>query len=458
METDQTPAAAEAPPISELPMGDAPAPAEETNPRKRQREDNDDDQEPTPDNDQAGPPGEGDAAAVTADGEGDEPKISKNQLRKLKRQKLWEERRQDRKVQRKEKRHEKTARNRLERQEKAAELAQAEGIDKDEAMKRIVTLEKQNNKRNKQAYAVPMSLIIDCDFEKYMQDNELVSLGSQITRSYSMNKQGDYQAHIIISSWGGKLKERFETVLKNTHKNWRGVSFVQDDFVEAGKVAWDIMHGPQGGKLCPALGGDEQDRQQQSDDLAADEEGEADKEAARDPAEETSTLEKPVPEFTTDSVIYLSADSPNTLDKLEPNTSYVIGGLVDRNREKLLCQRRAEEKNIRTAKLPIGEYLQMASRQVLATNHVVEIMCKWLETGDWGKAFMEVIPRRKGGQLRGEGEEEEDEVANVDADADADADEQGDGVSEVRAEKDHEDGSNEGEKQADDAAATTAEA
>lgn len=441
MEIDQNAPAVEAPPSSEIPMGDAPAQTEETNSRKRQREQDDDDQERALDNGQAEPSGESNAAAVAATNGTEEPKLSKNQMRKLKRQKVWEERRQDRKVQRKEKRHEKTARNRLERHERAAELARAEGIDEGEALRRIVSLEKQNQKRNKQMYVVPVSLIIDCDFEKYMHDNELVSLGAQITRSYSMNKQGEYQAHILVSSWGGKLKKRFETVLKNTHKNWRGVSFVQEDFVEAGKVAWDIMHGPKGGKRCPTLGGDDcQDGQQQSDDVTADEGAGPGQEAAPEPDKETSSSGEPVPAFTTDSVIYLSADSPNTLDRLEPNTSYVIGGLVDRNREKFLCQRRAEGKNIRTAKLPIGEYLQMASRQVLATNHVVEIMCKWLETGDWGKAFMEVIPRRKGGRLKGEDGEE---------DADADADEQGDDASEVGAEQGGEDGRKEGEREAD---------
>ncbi|ROW15579.1 hypothetical protein VPNG_02104 [Cytospora leucostoma] len=439
METDQQVAAIEATPGSELPTVDIPAPAEETNPRKRQREADDGD-EPAIDNDEARPTGENDA---TAGGAEDQPKLSKNQQRKLKRQKLWEERRQDRKVQRKEKRHSRTARNRQEREGKAAALAQAEGIDLKEALDRIVALEKSVSKKNKKLHIVPVSLIIDCDFEQYMHENEIVSLGSQVTRSYSMNRQGDYQTHILISSWGGKLKQRFETVLKNAHKSWKGMSFVEGDFVEAGKVAWDIMHGPRGGTTCPALGGEENDgEQQQPDDAAADEGEAAGQEAAQqgaaDAAKETSSPDKPIPEFTTDSIIYLSADSPHTLDKLEPNTSYVIGGLVDRNREKLLCQRRAEGKNIRTAKLPIGEYMQMASRQVLATNHVVEIMSKWLETGDWGKAFMEVIPKRKGGRLRSEDADEQDEE---------DASEK-----EIEKGQDGENGSKEGEQQADDAA------
>jgi tRNA (guanine9-N1)-methyltransferase len=36
----------------------------------------------------------------------------------------------------------------------------------------------------------------------------------------------------------------------------------------------------------------------------------------------------------------------------------------------------------------------------LAVNHVVEIMLKWLETGDWGEAFLSVIPKRKEAKLR----------------------------------------------------------
>jgi tRNA (guanine9-N1)-methyltransferase len=100
------------------------------------------------------------------------------------------------------------------------------------------------------------------------------------------------------------------------------------------------------------------------------------------------------------SIVYLTSDSPHTLDVLSPYTTYIIGGLVDKNRHKGICYKRAMTRDIPTAKLPIGEYMTMQSRSVLATNHVAEIILRWLEYGDWAKAFLQVIPKRKEARLK----------------------------------------------------------
>jgi len=133
-----------------------------------------------------------------------------------------------------------------------------------------------------------------------------------------------------------------------------------------------------------------------------------------DPAPENTDATPSAPKHTS-SIVYLTSDSPYTLESLSPNTSYIIGGIVDKNRHKGLCYKRACERGIPTAKLPIGEYMTMQSRSVLAINHVVEIMLKWLMTGDWGEAFLSVIPKRKEAKLKvknseeNQGEEEETE-------------------------------------------------
>ncbi|RPA98845.1 hypothetical protein L873DRAFT_1739350 [Choiromyces venosus 120613-1] len=116
----------------------------------------------------------------------------------------------------------------------------------------------------------------------------------------------------------------------------------------------------------------------------------------------------------TPDLVYLTADSPNTISKLENGKKYIVGAIVDKNRHKGLCYKKAVAQGVATAKLPIGEYVSMASRFVLTTNQVVEIMIRWLECRDWERAFLDVIPRRKmpvakEGSEGGEGEEELEE-------------------------------------------------
>ena len=53
------------------------------------------------------------------------------------------------------------------------------------------------------------------------------------------------------------------------------------------------------------------------------------------------------------------------------------------------------KQGIQHGRLPIGDYIKMASRHVLTVNQVLEIMLRWLVSRDWEKAFMEVIPKRK---------------------------------------------------------------
>ena len=65
--------------------------------------------------------------------------------------------------------------------------------------------------------------------------------------------------------------------------------------------------------------------------------------------------------FPKDELVYLTADSSNTIHKLDPSKVYVVGGIVDRNRYKCLTFNKAKSQGIETAKLPIGEYLKLSS-------------------------------------------------------------------------------------------------
>ncbi|KAI1280179.1 tRNA-methyltransferase-domain-containing protein [Xylaria sp. FL0933] len=324
-----------------------------------------------------------DADSSQPGGEADEgAPMSKSQLKKLKRRKRWEESKEGRRLKRRDKRHERQARRREQREEEMA-AAVAEGREAN------LPTDRRRHK-SMTGTKVPVGIILDCQFEKYMTEAELISLSSQVTRCYSDNRGAQYPVHLYVSSYGGVLKERNETVLENQHLKWKGIRFCAGDFVGTANEAKQCMAGPNGGKIIDLL-------QQGST-------GEHDSVESAAPTNTNETKPAPVPEPEAESVdrsiVYLTADSPYTLDRLEPNTCYIIGGIIDKNREKGLCYRIAREKNVRTAKLPISEYMVLQHRHILATNHVLEIMLKWLETGDWGAAFMEVIPTRKGGKLR----------------------------------------------------------
>ena len=92
----------------------------------------------------------------------------------------------------------------------------------------------------------------------------------------------------------------------------------------------------------------------------------------------------------------MTAESDETVDQLELGTYYVIGGLVDHNAHKGHCHDLATSKGVQTAKLPIGKFLKMKSRHVLAVNHVFEILLEFQGCQSWKEALMTVIPQRKG--------------------------------------------------------------
>jgi tRNA (guanine9-N1)-methyltransferase len=307
--------------------------------------------------------------------------MSKNARKRLRRVQEWEDARDDRKRRRREKRIASKARRREER----AELL-AQGADP-----AVLFAKKAPAQR------VPIALILDCGFEAYMTDRERISLSSQVTRCYSDNRNFAYKSHFWISGWGGKLKERFETAMENQHLQWKDVSFEEGGFLEAAVRAREKMQ-RDGGLMIDAL-------QRSVDEPVGWEKDDV----------EPFPLADAVPALDEayGDVVYLTSESPYTLERLEPNTSYIIGGLVDKNREKGLCYKRAVERGIRTAKLPIGQYMKLRTRQILATNHVVEIMLRWLECEDWAEAFKHVIPKRKGVEMIGDAsggvQENEDE-------------------------------------------------
>jgi len=113
----------------------------------------------------------------------------------------------------------------------------------------------------------------------------------------------------------------------------------------------------------------------------------------------TTLHREPYEEVVTDKkLVYLTADSPNTITSLDTNCAYIIGGIVDRNRLKGITYKKALEANIETAKLPLDDCIKMmgnSKTKVLTVNHVFEILLKFAESESWVNAFQTTLPDRK---------------------------------------------------------------
>lgn len=196
-----------------------------------------------------------------------------------------------------------------------------------------------------------VKVIVDCEFDSLMNEREIVSLSNQISRCYSAKRHSKYNLDLTISSFNGNLKTRFDTLVRE-YLAWKNINIETNDHLQ---------------EILP---------------------------------EDKEALSK---------VVYLTADTDEVLESLDSGYTYIIGGIVDKNRHKSICINKAKELGLKVGRLPIDKFIKINGRQVLATSHVFEICCKWFENEkDWGKAFNEVLPPRKVKQDE-EKEEKEDE-------------------------------------------------
>ncbi|KAJ5071143.1 tRNA (guanine-9-) methyltransferase [Anaeramoeba ignava] len=104
--------------------------------------------------------------------------------------------------------------------------------------------------------------------------------------------------------------------------------------------------------------------------------------------------------FKKDEIIYLTSESEEVLDEIYEDKVYIIGGLVDHNRLKGLTYEEAKKIGIKTAKLPIDQYLSMRSRKVLTVDQVFSIILNYINCKDWSQALIKAIPLRKGAKVK----------------------------------------------------------
>ena len=101
-------------------------------------------------------------------------------------------------------------------------------------------------------------------------------MSSQLTRCHAENRRSLKPVELFFTSLDGRLKERMETTLRGVHHRWQSVHVSIDPY------------------------------------------------------------DKVLRNIDSDHLVYLTADSQNVINTLDINKVYIIGGLVDKNRHKVL--------------------------------------------------------------------------------------------------------------------------
>ena len=222
-----------------------------------------------------------------------------------------------------------------------------------------------------------IKIIIDCGFEKFMNDKDIISINRQITSCYSYNKKTEKPLNFILYDVGEKLKFN---LLKNNCQKWLGFKFIEEgkfknikDFIYNEFPEFKIDKNFNSNKI---------NKNFESEEILSDN------------RVDDSEVEKV--KNINENIIYLTGDSSNEIVDLDKDKIYIIGGLVDRNKLKYITLNKANELNISHAKLPIRDFVNLKTSKILATNHVFEILSYFVNVkNDWKESFTSIIPKRK---------------------------------------------------------------
>ena len=185
------------------------------------------------------------------------------------------------------------------------------------------------------------NVIIDLAFDQFMTDQQVASLARQLCLCHAASKRSQPAITYCLSSYGGRLERQVGRI--------------------HGSSAWPVaMHRRAFLDVANAYPGG----------------------SAR--------------------LVYLSAEGEETLSSFDPESIYIIGGLVDRNRHKGLTYRRAQAAGVRTARLPLDEHITLKNADALGragaltVNHCFEMLTQRAQGRTWEDAILDVMPRRRG--------------------------------------------------------------
>ncbi|CAD8188728.1 unnamed protein product [Paramecium octaurelia] len=101
-----------------------------------------------------------------------------------------------------------------------------------------------------------------------------------------------------------------------------------------------------------------------------------------------------IDEFQQANIVYLSPDGEEELQEIKEDEVYVIGGLVDRVIIKNATLNRSRQLGVRSAKLPIGQFIKKSYKKCLNVSTAALMISGWLKYKDWSKAFDSIVPQK----------------------------------------------------------------
>ncbi|CAE7211117.1 unnamed protein product [Rhizoctonia solani] len=263
-------------------------------------------------------------------------------------------------------------------------------------------------------------IVIDLGFDEKMTEKEVGSLCSQLAYTYASHRRTKTPfGSLLFTGLQGRSRKQLDGTNDASYRRWKYTEWWEEDIDGLWSPPQTATQGPSA--QSPEAGeepvqasitqpvqapGPELATASDPTPVATSEPGATGPEVGSPTAPSVPHKQRrapkpdPTPQVRSacprESVVYLSADAEDEILELKEGETYVIGGIVDRNRYKNLCANKARDLNVRSARLPIGRYLaDMPTRKVLTVNQVFDILVHWVTTRNWEEAMQKVMPKRK---------------------------------------------------------------
>jgi tRNA (guanine9-N1)-methyltransferase len=147
-----------------------------------------------------------------------------------------------------------------------------------------------------------------------------VSLCSQLAYTYSVNRQASFPFSLIYTSLNGRTFDRLESMGDAGYKRWANTKWWSEGYSRLWENEKDIPQpDTETGFVRTGLNSVDGEKEDPSTSAAT-----------------SSGTTLTHPKIIQSTVIYLTADSEDELSELKPDETYIIGGICDHNRYKVI--------------------------------------------------------------------------------------------------------------------------